>query len=45
VDVGEPIRTYTVAPLEDPLPREVEVPEPSDEPEEAPAVPEPAAPA
>jgi hypothetical protein len=39
VEVGEPKRTYTVEPLEDPVPREVPS-EPPNDPSEAPAEPE-----
>jgi hypothetical protein len=38
VEIGEPERTYTVEPLEDPVPREREPREPA----EAPAAPSPA---
>jgi hypothetical protein len=41
MEVGEPSRTYTVEPLEDPVPREAPAPEePSEEPLEAPSEPE-----
>jgi hypothetical protein len=41
VDIGEPQRTYTVEPLEDPVPREVTVPDdPARQPAEEPAEPE-----
>jgi hypothetical protein len=41
MDVGEPQRIYTVEPLEDPVPREVPVPDgPAEEPDEQPAAPE-----
>jgi hypothetical protein len=39
VEVGEPKRTYTVEPLEDPVPREVPS-EPPNDPSEAPAEPD-----
>lgn len=40
MDIGEPQRTYTVEPLEDPVPRELPVPDsPVEEPAEAPAEP------
>jgi hypothetical protein len=39
VEVGEPKRTYTVEPVEDPVPREVPS-EPAVEPSEDPAEPE-----
>lgn len=44
MDIGEPRRTYTIEPVEDPVPRERPAPPPDetpvieiDEPEEAPA--------
>jgi hypothetical protein len=39
VQIGDPIRTYTVEPLEDPVPREVPA-EPVEDPVEAPSEPE-----
>lgn len=41
MDIGEPQRTYTVEPLEDPVPREQPVESPAQEPEEVPHKPEP----
>jgi hypothetical protein len=37
VEVGDPIKTYTVEPLDDPVPREEPVEAPAEEPAEAPA--------
>jgi hypothetical protein len=39
MQIGDPIRTYTVEPLEDPVPREVPV-EPAEDPVEVPSEPE-----
>jgi hypothetical protein len=39
VDIGDPQRTYTVEPIEDPVPREEPVP--AEQPAEAPAETEP----
>jgi len=40
VEIGEPQRTYTVEPLEDPVPRESPPAEPDDAPAEGPREPE-----
>lgn len=41
MEIGEPRRTYTIEPAEDPVPREEPTPAP-EEPAEAPAEPQPA---
>jgi hypothetical protein len=40
VEIGDPQRTYTIEPLEDPVPRESPSPVPDDAPAEAPREPE-----
>jgi len=41
MEVGDPIRTYEVEPLDDPVPREEPVERPREDPVEAPAESEP----
>jgi hypothetical protein len=40
VEIGDPQRTYTIEPLEDPVPRESPPPPPEEPPAEAPREPE-----
>jgi hypothetical protein len=40
VEIGEPVRTIVVEPLEDPVPREAPAPQADPEPDEAPREPE-----
>jgi hypothetical protein len=40
VEIGDPQRTYTIEPLEDPVPREPAQPPPDEPPAEAPREPE-----
>jgi len=40
VDIGKPQRTFTVEPIEDPVPRESPAPPPEEAPAEAPPEPE-----
>jgi hypothetical protein len=35
MEIGDPRRTYTIEPLEDPVPRELPVEQPAEEPEPA----------